>query len=405
MWAQDKFALQKKSQDLKFEIQKLNVQAQQTKKQAKQTSHYLNTLNKKISIRTQLISNIQKERTLIENSINQQQHEVSQLKKDLFTLKREYNDVLVKTYKNRVIQRKFLLLLSSNNLEQAFKRLKYLEKYNDFQKERAGRINQKQGVLTASVQKLQENKKEKQRLIQRQEKEKGELESEKKEQNKLMSSLQKKQKDLAVSIRKKQAEAKKLDRQIQVLIANEIRLAKLRAEKESKRKKEEFARKGTEITKERKEEVSSTPLLSIEESKLASDFARNKGRLPWPVAQGTVLNHFGKQAYPGLQGVYIDNSGVDILTSKGGLAKAIFQGSVSAVYSITGGVKAILIQHGNYYSVYNNLQETYIQKGSRVTIGQQLGKVYTNSNGETLLNFQIWHNISKQNPSHWIKGL
>ncbi|XOD67177.1 MAG: murein hydrolase activator EnvC family protein [Flavobacteriales bacterium Tduv] len=404
MWSQDKSALQKKSKDLKSEIQKLNIQAQQTKKKARQTSRYLNTLNKKISVRTQLISNIEKEKSLIENNINQQQHQVSQLKKDLFTLKREYNEVLIKPYKNRAVQQKFLLLLSSNNLEQAFKRLKYLEKYDDFQKKSAEKISRKQGLLIASVQKLQENKKEKQTLIQRREKEKGELESETKEQNKLMSSLQKKQKDLAISIRKKQAKARKLDQQIKGLIANEIRLAKLRIKRKIKRLKEDLSRKGPEIAKKQKEEASSTRLLSIEQSKLTSDFSENKGRLPWPVSQGTVLKHFGKQTYPGLQGVYIDNSGVDILTSKGGLAKAIFQGTVSAVYSITSGVKAVLIQHGNYYSVYNNLQETYVQKGSKVKIGQSLGRVYTNSNEETLLNFQIWYNTSKQDPSHWIKA-
>lgn len=404
-WAQDKSTLQRKSQTLKSEIRNLNIQAQQTKKRTSKTSQYLKTLNKKISIRAQLISNIQKERTFIEHNINQKQHQVSQLQKDLLTLKREYNDVLINAYKNKAFQQKFLLLLSSVNLEKASKRLKYLEKYDKFQQKKAKKIEHKQGELTISIQKLQQDKKEKQSLIQRQEKEKGVLESEKKEQNQLMGLLQKKQEHLTISIRKKQVEARKLDQQIQRLIANEIRLAKLRAEREAKHHREKLNRKGMDASKYSKVKEPFIPLLSTEESKLAANFAGNKGKLPWPVTQGNVLNHFGKQAYPGLKGVYIDNSGVDILTSKGGYAKAIFQGTISAVYSITGGMKAVLVQHGNYYSVYNNLQDTYVQKGDKVKINQSLGKVYTNPQGETLLNFQIWHNTSKQNPAHWIKGL
>ncbi|XCI74612.1 MAG: peptidoglycan DD-metalloendopeptidase family protein [Flavobacteriales bacterium] len=405
VWAQDRYTLKKKSQILKSEIQKLNAQAQHTKKQASKTFSHLQRLSKNIKIRTQLISNIQKERHFIGRSIDQRQHEVSQLRKDLTILKREYNNVLVQAYKNRVVQQKILLFLSSTNLGQVFKRLKYLEKYSNFQEERATKLHYKQGELTRSVQKLQQDKQEKQSLVQQQEKQKVQLESEKEDQNKLMRLLQKTQKNLISSIQMKQAEARRLDRQIQILISSEIRLAKLRVEKAARRRREGLVKKGKESIKGFKYDTYHDLSLSVEESKLASYFASNKGKLPWPVAQGTVLNYFGKQPYPGLQGVYVDNSGVDILTPKGADAKAIFQGTVSAVYLITGGVKAVLIQHGNYYSVYNNLQETYVHKGNRVKINQSLGRIYTNAESQTLLNFQIWYNTLKQNPAHWVKGL
>lgn len=139
--------------------------------------------------------------------------------------------------------------------------------------------------------------------------------------------------------------------------------------------------------------------------KLTLDFAHNKGKLSWPVKKGIILNSFGIQNYPGLKGIYIDNSGIDILVTNNDQAKAIFQGVVNYVYSIYGGMKAILIKHGNYYTLYSNLKYILVKKGNKVKTNQSIGKIYTSPKGETLLNFQIWYNISKENPSHWIKNL
>lgn len=138
---------------------------------------------------------------------------------------------------------------------------------------------------------------------------------------------------------------------------------------------------------------------------LTIDFANHKGKLPWPVKNGIILNDFGIQNYPGLNGIYIDNSGIDILVKKNNQAKAIFKGVVNYIYSIYGSMKAVLIKHGNYYTLYSNLKDLLVKQGNQVKINQYIGKIYTSPKGETLLNFQIWHNTSKENPSDWIKNL
>lgn len=404
--AQEKSELQKKSQVLKTEIKRINLEIQQNKKQSSSTLDQLNTLSKKIKIRNELIETIQKERKKIEGAIGQREYKISELQKELILLKDAYKNILIKAYKNKSLKSS-LLLLSSESIAEAFKRMKYLKTYIDFQKDKATKIREKQISLGQHLKQLQQENKQKKQVMQSQEKEKHTLESEKTEQSALAEALQKKQKNLIAIANKKQKQARELDRQIQALIAREIRLAKLKAEREAKRKREEAerARKAQGTLGKKNTSESLPERLSSEESALAANFIGNKGRLPWPVAQGIVVNHFGRQAYPDLEGIFIDNSGVDIRTSRGAQARAVFEGIVSAVYSISGGGQALLIQHGNYYTVYNNLQEVYVHKGSKVKMNQSIGKVYTNSQGDTLLNFQVWYNTSKQNPSHWIKGL
>lgn len=141
----------------------------------------------------------------------------------------------------------------------------------------------------------------------------------------------------------------------------------------------------------------------LDNKKLNIEFYNKKGKLSWPVDNGKIINNFGKQNYPGLQSIYIQNSGIDILT-KNNSVRSIFKGIVSGIYTINNELKAVIIRHGDYYSVYNNLKEVFVKKGEKIDIKQLLGKIYINLNGEILLNFQIWHNVHKENPSKWIKN-
>lgn len=404
--AQEKLKLQKQRQALKTEIKKINKEIQLNEKESSNTIYQLNALSRKIKIRDQLIETIQKEHKKIKTTIDQRAYTITELEKKLILLKDSYKSILVKAYKNKSIKGP-LLLLSSESIAEGFRRIKYLNNYILFQKNKAAKIHETQVSLERYVQKLQQERKQKQQVIQSQEKEKQTLEYEKSEQKALSETLQKKRRKLIAIANKKEKERKELDKQIQGLIAKEIQLAKLRARKEAlkKRAEAERARKSQGVSNEKSTYETLPNRLTNEEKSLSTNFTLNKGRLPWPVAQGIVVNRFGRQAYPDLEGVFIDNSGVDIRTSKGAQAKTIFQGTVTAVYSISGGGEALLIQHGNYYTVYNNLQEVYVHKGHKVKINQALGKVYTNSEGDTILNFQIWYNTRKQDPSHWIKGL
>ena len=138
---------------------------------------------------------------------------------------------------------------------------------------------------------------------------------------------------------------------------------------------------------------------------ISGEFVSNKGRLPWPVDKGTVVSRFGANSHPVLSNITTQNSGVDISTYKGAHARAVYEGTVQAVMSISGNGKSVLVKHGSYFSVYTNLSSVSVSKGDVVKRGQSLGIIYTSGDGETVMNFQVWSGTTKQNPALWVAGM
>ncbi|MFV0530608.1 MAG: peptidoglycan DD-metalloendopeptidase family protein [Flavobacteriales bacterium] len=410
-----KVKLQAENKKLRSEIKSLNSKLSQNKKEASTLLDYVQDLEQKIKAREKIIQNIAQEKNILQTEIQEKQNEVQQLKNEIDQLKKQYKQVLINSYKRRNETNPLLFILSADNFSQMYRRFQYIKTYGNYRKKQVNEINEKEIVIQENITVLEQNKKEKETLLAEQKKEKEKVNSEKKEQQQLLVKLDSKKNEIIAQIKVKEIRSRKVQNQIEAIIKEEIRiarekaarearLAREKAEREARLAREKAKKEGKKFTPKSKTPSKTAEIPLTKEARvLASNFVANKGKLPWPVEKGRITQGFGKQQYPGFKNIYVNNNGIDIDTNKGASSRAVFSGKVSAIISIPGGNKAILVQHGNYFSVYNNLEEIYVSKGQKITTKQSLGKVYTDSKtGKTTLNFQIWKNSSKQNPTYWI---
>jgi septal ring factor EnvC (AmiA/AmiB activator) len=226
-------------------------------------------------------------------------------------------------------------------------------------------------------------------LLIAQEKERKNLESDKKTKTELVAILSQKEDSLNERIEQKQVQMAKLNAAIRTAIAREIEAERKRREREAARSK----KTGTAP-------IAKAPVTS----EISNSFKTSRGRLPWPVSQGYVSQTFGVHRHPEFKNITLQNNGIDITTQAGQNVTAVFKGTVSAILSIPGEGEAVLINHGDYFSVYSRMGSTSVSKGQKVALGDVLGKVMTDDDGKAVLQFQIWSGQEKQNPENWLKG-
>ena len=385
--AQTRKQLEAKRKRLKTEITKVNRLLFAAQKNEKNALEDLKDLNQKIAVRTAFIASIHKESSFLSTEINENQKEINRLTKKLKTLKKDYAEIIFKSYKSKSKQNRILFLLSSQSFQQAYKRLEYMKQYSSFQKHQGEEIVSQTAVIKSLNDSLLFKKQVKETLIFTEKEQKGKIELDKKNQEKLVSKIKKKEQRYVKEIRKKQQEEAKIAAQIDKIIKDAIA-------KSNKIKGKKLAKGNTS----KKEFV-----LSPEAKVLAVQFQKNKGKLPWPVDEGLVIRRYGKQAHPTLRGITITSTGLHIATKKGGKAHSVFKGKVLAIQLLTGGKKAVLIQHGNYITTYNNLERVYVKKGDSIKTGQEIGKIFTNRvTGKTTLIFVVHKETQRQNPASWI---
>ncbi|MFT5715739.1 MAG: septal ring factor EnvC (AmiA/AmiB activator), partial [Flavobacterium sp.] len=301
-----------------------------------------------------------------------------------------------------------MFILSSDNFLQAYKRAQYLKQYTSFRKNQGEEIKSKSVELVNYNNKLNTQKIAKQKLIAENEKEKIGLIKEKQEQEKLVNSIKKDKNRIVSDIRKKQRESKTIDKQIDRLIREAIAEANRKAALE-KAKARALAKNANASPKEvaaavAKEPVSSSRIELTPEAKLIADnFRSNRGSLPWPVEKGFISLGYGDQAHPIYNTLVIHNSGVEITTNEGAAARAVFGGEVASVMILSPVNKAVMIQHGDYFTIYQNLSSVSVNKGDKVSIKQTLGRVRTNGDtGKTVIKFLLLQNTSYTNPQGWL---
>tara|TARA_R110000787_G_scaffold6697_2_gene23257 strand:- start:11408 stop:12625 length:1218 start_codon:yes stop_codon:yes gene_type:complete len=366
---------------IKKEIKMVNKLLFDTQKKEKNALEDLKDLNQKIEIREQLINTINLEAKSLSNEIAVNETEVEQLNNKLTVLKEDYAAMIYKSYKSKSQQSRTMFLFSSKNFYQAYKRLKYMNQYTSFRKKQGEEVL----VLTNKFQQLKDSllyqKQLKDTLLTNEEVEKIKIEDDKKSQQKLIFQIKKKERKYKKELRQKQQEEKKIADRIDKIIRDAI--AKSNAKKGVKKSK------GFSLTPEAKA--------------LAIRFEQNKGKLPWPVDSGLIIRKFGKQPHPIYIGNFINSTGIHIATNKGTNAEAIFNGEVLAIQTQSEGKKSVLLRHGNYISVYNNLENVYITVGQKVKTGQALGKIFTDRvTGKTKLIFVLSKNTTRLNPTSWI---
>ncbi len=376
--------LENKKKQLQKEIEYTNQLLDETKKNKKLSLNQLVTLNKKISVREELIATINNEVATLNRQINENNNYIKGLQNDLSRLKAEYAKMVYNAYKNQDAYSRLMFIFAAKDFEQAFSRLKYFQQYSEYRHKQAEMILATNKNLKQKVLDLEVRKTDKRILLGSQEKEKESLTAEKGEKEQVFTKLQEQEQNLKKDLDKKKKDAEKLQLAIQRAIEKELEKAQKEAETDNKPKPLKL-------------------VLTPEAQELSNSFEKNKGKLPWPVAKGIVSERFGVHPHPLMPGIDVNNNGVDITTSNGTLARAIFDGEVTAVGSIPSSGQFIIIRHGEFLTIYSNLKDVYVKVKDKVKTKQNIASIIVDEDdSKTLLNLQVWKGKTKLDPEEWL---
>lgn len=404
-WAQSSAQLKKQREALTREIELLNQTLRSTSKDKSLSLKQVNALNAQINLRVKKIKTINSEVNLIESQIAKNTNTIRSLQNELAKLKKGYASMVQFAFRNSSAYNKLMFIFASNDFNQAYKRLKYLQQFSDSRKKQAKEIEETQKSIEQKIAELASNKKEKVVLLSDQEKEKQALDGQKSVKSKVLNDLTKKEKEYKQELNKKQQEDARLARAIQAAIRREIEEARRKAEEEERRRAAELAKKNPNAKaleptarKTDKEALLSTP----EAAKLAADFTGNRGRLPWPVASGSVTQGYGQYTYG--KGVKVNSNGLTIRTAAGAAVRAVFDGVVTSIVQLQNQY-TVIIRHGNYFTVYQNMKTVSVSRNQKVSVKQTIGTVAVDATeGTSDLHFELWQGTSPINPSSWLAG-
>ena len=374
--SQTKQDLENQKKQIQQDIKKIELKLKTNSKQKKLIVSNAEDINYKIKLQQNLINNINSQLNLILREIDRNENRLSDLKQRELILKDELSKMLLSAYKKKSNLNKLMFVFSSTSFQQAYKRIQYFKQYANFQNKTLSKIKINSDDIKNVIIVLDSQKINKKLLIDENEEIKRDLSIEYKGLNNLIAEVNKNQKRYSAEIKQKQKLTREIDKKIQRLI--EEALAK------AKKKDGRF-----ELT---------------EEAKLISkNFNANKGKLPSPVIRGSVVLGFGKQPHPIVKTTTIQSNGVRIRTSSDVEARTIFNGEVYSIIKSKNNTHTILIQHGNFFTVYKNLSDIYVKKGDKLKTKDSLGKIATDPlNGQTILSFSIFNNGIPQNPRFWI---
>lgn len=390
--------LEARKQKLQEEIQEKEMQLQSVRKKEKSVVKLLIIQGEKIGLKEKLINNTEKQKKLLTNNIYLNQLAINKLRRELEILKTDYAEMIVKSYKSRSEQSRAMFILSSENFLQAYKRAQYMKQYSSYRKMQGEEIKDKNNKLDQYNLKLGGQRKEKEQVIAEQEKQKQDLLQEKQEQLKIANSLKKDKKQITAEIKTKQKEARVIDRQVQRLIREAI----AEANRKTAASRAKANPKTTTATETKAVEESVNIVLTPEGQLISNNFKANKGRLPWPVERGAITLGYGDVPHPVYKSLTIHNSGLEITTDAGASARAVFGGEVTRVIVISPINKAVCIQHGDFFTIYQNLGAVYVNAGDKVSTKQAIGKIRTNAEGKTVIKFMISQNTTYTNPAGWL---
>jgi septal ring factor EnvC (AmiA/AmiB activator) len=371
-------SLKAKREKLEKEIAYTNKLLKETRKNKRNTLYELQLLQNKITQRNELITTLKKEIGELEKRISNTDSEIKLMNENIENLKKDYARILVFLSQHNNDLDKLMFLFSSDDLNQAYQRLRYMDELLKFIKKQADTIQSYERSRERELRILKQRKEEKDKLLEQENVQLEKIEQNLAEKDKLKASLSKQENKLRARLREKKREADKLNAKIENIITKETKVKKAPSGK-------------------------TTYTVSAEDKKISEDFIRNKGKLPWPVDNGFISERFGSHPHPVLKHVMINNNGINIATSTGSEAKNVYKGKVVSVVTITNTNIAVIVKHGNWFTVYSNLDKVYVSRGDDVTAGEYLGQIHTNIKGRTELHFEVWYGKKKQNPAYWIK--
>ena len=412
---------QKKSDQLQAEQNKLEKKLSTTKsllekvKRGTQNSlSELKLIETQVRDREELVQNVDNQIRGAELTISSKSQEVKLLQKKVLTLKEQYKRLLIYAYKHRNKYGKMMYIFSSSNYFEAVKRNNYLRRVSDIQRKQFKLIKQSQRFIKTEITSIKTEKEKKEELLVLKIEEKNKMLSDKEKKQQALNKLKKDETKLLADLKTAERQKTELKRRIKQAIEKEIAEAEAKARKEQQRKEAKAAPSGNNATTSSTANASAKPAekkLVITETKesvaLSKNFESNRGRLPWPVLKGSIVEGYGKNPHPTIPNVYTNNNGIDIGAPRNAQVRSVFQGEVTSVLNIPGAGKVIIIKHGNYRTVYSNLQEVYVSVGANVGTKQAIGSLLTESEGGlSTAHFEIHQvingTVQRINPTLWL---
>jgi septal ring factor EnvC (AmiA/AmiB activator) len=400
-----KAQLEKEKEENLKKIQEASRILQETKSKKEATLGQLSALNQQINARNALINAITKEIELLDQDILETKDFIAALESDIEVLKEEYAEMIYTASKFNNYYDKLTFIFASESFNQMLQRIKYFRQYSQARKNQVEVIQKVKASLAKQKRKLELKKKEKQTLIENKTTETRNLEELKVQQNEVVKELSNKEKQLIKELEERKKSIRKLEKLITDLIREEREKAEraaAKAAKEAKEKEDKEAKGKTNSPNTSSKSTTTAPKKTPEVNTLSSSFAGNMAKLPWPVVHGNISHRFGKQPHPVLKGVYVENLGIDIQTTKNEQVRSVFKGKVIAVAEVPGMNYVVMVQHGEYFSVYAKLKTVFVKTGQDVEAKTPLGVVYTDKNEVSELQFQIWKNNEKLDPEKWL---
>ena len=407
--------LEKEIRSLQKEISNANQLLKKTTKDNEMTLNEVNLLDTKIKQREQLIKAYNEQIALLDEEINKGQNNIKSLNSDLGHLRKEYAKMVAFAYKNRSHYDKLEFIFAAEDFNQAFSRLRYIRQFSSARQTKMEQIASTEKRISGEVEASQKARNEQAALLADEKVQKAELQSEKEELNRQVTNLKKQEGSIQQDIKNKQQQAQKLQKAIDDNIAEEIRKANSEAERKRKEAEKKAAEKKAAEKKSKGKTTTPIPpkttapakekgmALTPAEKSLSTSFVSNKGKLPWPVERGVISSSYGKHASVVSSKVTVTNNGIDIATTAGASARAVFDGEVASVTKLTGSNTVVIIRHGEYFTVYSNLESASVKRGDKVKTKQNIGKVHTSkTENKTELHFELLKEQSRQNPANWL---
>jgi septal ring factor EnvC (AmiA/AmiB activator) len=417
VYAQSKSEKLKKEQ-VKIEKRIKNTKSllDKTKNKAQSSLNELELVEAQISTRETLVKNYDEQVRAAEFEMIGKANDIKHIQERQKNLKKQYRQMLLHAFKNRNKLGKLMFVFSAHSYAEALHRNNYLEKMKEIEKTQFQLLRKNQEIVQGEYVQISSEKTTKEFALNEKIKEKELIEQDKQLKEELYQKLKKEEETLRNNLAKDEKEKQVLKTKINAAIQDELKKSSTTKttktksktkskDKETKKKAGTSEKKQNESAPKKSEEVVfvETP----ESSALGSNFSGNKGKLPFPVASGTITEKFGTNPHPTIKNVFTNNNGVDISTAKNANVRSVFEGEVSSVLTIPGAGKVVIIKHGNYRTVYSNLRECYVSVGSKVSTKQSIGSLLTYESGSvSIAHFEIHlvsgGNIQCLNPSLWL---
>ncbi len=364
--------LQKQQRELKQQIEQTNKMLQQTKKSESATVNKLQLLNQNIATQKKLISSLDREISTLDNEMAGLSKQRDTLERDLAALKADYARMVRESHYAQLQQSPLLFLLSSESFNQLVRRMRYMQQFARYRRQQTARIEGVKSEIEQQNNRLMEHKQDKQKALKTQKREQETLARDERKQQQMLKDLKKKEKSLVAQLKKQQKKVDELNKKISETI-------------------------------EKQAQAQSKTALTKEQQLVAGGFEQNKGKLPWPIEKGFISGTFGKHQHPIYKDVTIDNKGIYLQTTAGAAARAVYEGDVTSCF-LSSGTYTIIVQHGNYRTVYSGLSRLNVKQGDKVSAKQKIGTIYSDpeEDNKTELFFQIWKDFKKLDPSPWL---